>query len=1180
MNLRKLVQRRFLSFLASRWGMVVCLVGALFLLNTCVSLLHHFLAAPPAAALLSAPAPLPDRSSSPAHYSAYGAPIDIVYTWVNGSDPRLVQALKEARAAIAASRGNDTGTAATPTGSSASPPASSLASAAASATPSGGNATRNGTQKENCLGDADSMSRFVDNEELRYSLRSVEKYAPWVRNIYIVTNGQIPYWLDLSHPRIRVVTHEEIFQNKSHLPTFSSPAIECHLHRIPGLSDKFLYLNDDTMFGAPVWPDDFYSAGKGQKVYLAWPVPDCADGCPSSWIGDGYCDRACNTSSCNFDGGDCANATSATMGSGWNAGSSGGSWGAGSSWGAALDYCAPGCPDSWIGDKYCDKPCQVPACAMDAGDCGMEEVKEKLWGFAVNTTTGLPLVQVPPDVDAMYIDLAPVLDTLQIVDGSHDNSDIVRTATISQRHKTMTLVLRKNKGRQPVGISVEALPAGTTDRNSPLKLTVAFNITVGASNGSTSVSETSSSASSPPPADADVEIEASPLPVASLAPAAVGTGEDEDAGMDHPDGAARADPDATEDAAPLDLHAVRHRDLKQVRAPPPRNTPTAAAASSGAGAGAAYREAERGSSPRRRSTRTLLLHVEEEAAAAEEEADPSDESEEGRLPTTLAELWTRYMSAASIPVPPPNTLTPAKKAWYERAKEQAVEEAREAYLAAAAEYFRDSPAPALFPWERSAPSRAAAAADTDTTSSNSRTGRRLLDAFGDSLRHVNRLLDQEFGPEPRKVIAHMPHMIDRHIITALHARWPEEFNKTSSHRFRTGEDMQFAFSYMYFMMRQKPDATVKAVWTALDEDQSGALDYWELRTIYLRAYGHPLVPPKFHEFLDRLRHRCSAHNATAAAASAPVSAASSSSPASSPATATAAMAASAVLLPSALEAAPSAAPLFSPASTNVTSTHHPALASGSQQQQLPSHVASATAASPAATGSAEQWSRYSNRYGGANLVNAAATTATAATGKEEEEQRKREEKAKEVEFEAYFRRRPVTLDALFDCPDVLEKIQRWFVSRGKNNFEIVSTEHDVAFLMVNANPQGAQDRLDGILAKPRKFVCINDDIDHSAPESVETLSIIRRFYESMYPLRSTFELPEGRANLHLHMSDLLTEEKAHGQRALKWGVVVVVAIVVVVWWWGRRVVRWVLRSRLSSRDRRAREGRTLKLLRL
>lgn len=48
----------------------------------------------------------------------------------------------------------------------------------------------------------------------------------------------------------------------------------------------------------------------------------------------------------------------------------------------------------------------------------------------------------------------------------------------------------------------------------------------------------------------------------------------------------------------------------------------------------------------------------------------------------------------------------------------------------------------------------------------------------------------------------MPHFLDKHILNALHARWPEEFNRTSSHRFRTGDDMQFAFSYMYFMMHQ------------------------------------------------------------------------------------------------------------------------------------------------------------------------------------------------------------------------------------------------------------------------------------------------------------------------------------------------------------------------------------------
>ncbi|KFQ39659.1 N-acetylglucosamine-1-phosphotransferase subunits alpha/beta, partial [Mesitornis unicolor] len=154
-----------------------------------------------------------------------------------------------------------------------------------------------------------SASRFEDNEELRYSLRSIERHAPWVRHIFIVTNGQIPSWLNLDNPRITIVTHQEIFQNVSHLPTFSSPAIESHIHRISGLSQKFIYLNDDVMFGKDVWPDDFYSHSKGQKVYLTWPVPNCAEGCPGSWIKDGYCDKACNNSACDWDGGDCIGKT-------------------------------------------------------------------------------------------------------------------------------------------------------------------------------------------------------------------------------------------------------------------------------------------------------------------------------------------------------------------------------------------------------------------------------------------------------------------------------------------------------------------------------------------------------------------------------------------------------------------------------------------------------------------------------------------------------------------------------------------------------------------------------------------------------------------------------------------------------------------------------------------------------
>lgn len=60
--------------------------------------------------------------------------------------------------------------------------------------------------------------------------------SPWVNHIYLVTNGQVPDWLDLdNNDDVTVVTHAEIYQNSSHLPTFASPSIEVHLHRIPNL---------------------------------------------------------------------------------------------------------------------------------------------------------------------------------------------------------------------------------------------------------------------------------------------------------------------------------------------------------------------------------------------------------------------------------------------------------------------------------------------------------------------------------------------------------------------------------------------------------------------------------------------------------------------------------------------------------------------------------------------------------------------------------------------------------------------------------------------------------------------------------------------------------------------------------------------------------------------------------
>ena len=103
----------------------------------------------------------------------------------------------------------------------------------------------------------DPDHRTTDHNELRYSLRSVEKFAPWINHIYIVTYQQVPKWLNIHHPKITIVDHSEIIPAE-YLPTFNSAVIEAFLHKIPGLSEHFLFSNDDMFFGCETSPDFFF----------------------------------------------------------------------------------------------------------------------------------------------------------------------------------------------------------------------------------------------------------------------------------------------------------------------------------------------------------------------------------------------------------------------------------------------------------------------------------------------------------------------------------------------------------------------------------------------------------------------------------------------------------------------------------------------------------------------------------------------------------------------------------------------------------------------------------------------------------------------------------------------------------------------------------------------------------
>ena len=102
--------------------------------------------------------------------------------------------------------------------------------------------------------------RYRDWGLLPYWFRGVEKFAPWVRRINFVTWGHIPKWLNTSHPKLNIVRHEDYIPEK-YLPTFSSHTIELNLHRIEGLSENFVYFNDDMFLTAPVSQETFFKNG-------------------------------------------------------------------------------------------------------------------------------------------------------------------------------------------------------------------------------------------------------------------------------------------------------------------------------------------------------------------------------------------------------------------------------------------------------------------------------------------------------------------------------------------------------------------------------------------------------------------------------------------------------------------------------------------------------------------------------------------------------------------------------------------------------------------------------------------------------------------------------------------------------------------------------------------------------
>ncbi|KAF6035763.1 GNPTAB [Bugula neritina] len=231
----------------------------------------------------------------------------------------------------------------------------------------------------------------------------------------------------------------------------------------------------------------------------------------------------------------------------------------------------------------------------------------------------------------------------------------------------------------------------------------------------------------------------------------------------------------------------------------------------------------------------------------------------------------------------------------------------------------------------------------------------------------------------------------------LYVTFQRQWEITSSHKIRSGADMQYAFSYFYFLMDSKRNNTERDFIDDMDIDNSGVLSDRELRTMATRIFDSPLDLQSL-TLLEQHIINCSQH-------------------------------------------------------LNVEDTM----------------------LSPAVSLSPERY---------------------------------------------YEPKMPqVTLPLLKNCGPILKLIKSKVQPKPKYRYEVVG-DQDINFKMIGTNLSHVVGQLDDLRRHPKKFMCLNDNIDHSNSEAMQVKALLADFYESMFPIKSQFELPPDYRNRFLHVNEL------------------------------------------------------------
>jgi UDP-N-acetylglucosamine-lysosomal-enzyme len=505
---------------------------------------------------------------------------------------------------------------------------------------------------------------------------------------------------------------------------------------------------------------------------MGWALPGCNSNCPSNWINDGYCDKACNTPECDFDGGDCDRTKNQTNNVYDNARIS---FANQSQEIFPGFYCSVGCSTSWLADKYCDNACNNKNCGYDLGDCGLANFKDIYRIDLDEASDKEMLFELPTETTLFYVNFTNLFankSEFNIIKAEYEENDLVRKMSIINKFRIMTVILMPN--------------AYSTNVTNKIDHVLKIKIQLKHSND---------------------EINLNKLKLA------------------------------------IQLNAFLKKDVKEITKE-----------------NSSVKKLNKFSS--NHSSNTILSsNLSPKILEANILMDdtnltrllPENVEFSNKIFKNVYESYYNYLnwSYAQEFISQDGFYYKLNRFFIEL-NTKINETYNEMIENSDTQEMEDDLMTKLFLSNNTVKDILLNEYLNSFSNESKKEDfifkfkkRKILDTFADSLRYVNRLFNQIYGYMARKVPAHMPHYIDREIMSNLQEKFQLEFDKTSSNRLRSASDMQYSFTYYYYVISELENFDPSRVFDEMDLNMNNYLDETELIIASLKLSNAPFSSNKF-----------------------------------------------------------------------------------------------------------------------------------------------------------------------------------------------------------------------------------------------------------------------------------------------------------------------------------------------